>query len=103
MFDSKPCEWRDLPEVVDGWRLSRHARQAIVDRGFRLEDVRAALSDPRQTYTAFDYGFDRWVYQRDHLSVVVVRETRVVITVLLRSWAKWTDDDARSANGVPAA
>ena len=71
--------------------------------GQKLALLTSAPSSYSQTHTAFDYSPDRWVHQRGHLSVVVVRETRVVITVLLRSWAKWTDDDARSANGVPAA
>ena len=96
MFDY--IEPERVPDVIAGWRLSSHARKMIAERGFHLEDVVAVLSDPRQTYPTPHYGEGRWVYQRGHVAVVVHRPSRRVITVLLKSWSHWTDDDARRAN-----
>lgn len=90
--------WHDVPEVVAGWQLSTHARQAIVNRGFDVKDVAAALEAPQRPKQSFEFGPDRWTYEFGHLLVPVNLRRREVITVLLRTRARWNDDDARRAN-----
>ena len=91
-----------IPETAGGWRFTRHAREQIVARGFDVGDVVAACNQAEQRYTAFNYGPNRWVYQRGRVAVVVDPTSRTVITVLLRECGAWDDDDARRANGRPA-
>lgn len=92
--------WQSVPEMIAGWQLSRHAREAMADRGFTREAVTAVLSDSRQTYPVEHYGRGRWLYQRDHVTAAVDRDNRGVITLLLRSYSRWNDVDARRANGL---
>jgi len=89
---------RGLLEATIGWRLTPHAREVAMARGFGIEQVLLACIDPVITYTAYDYGPGRHVHQRDLVSVVVNPEARIVITVLLRACDDWTDADARRIN-----
>lgn len=88
------------PEVIAGWRLSLHAQQVFLSRGFSEDQVAPALWTPDVCRTAFDYGNDRWVYSCGDLSAVVVPGKRTVITLLLRRVEPWDDDDARHINGA---
>lgn len=101
-MNSENPQWFDVPATLGTWKLTRHAREQIANRGFRLEDVAATCQLPEQRYTSYDYGPNRWVYQRGHVALAVDPSTRTVITVLLRSYGSWTDDDARRANGFAA-
>lgn len=94
------CEAEGVPLRIGGWTLTWHARQDIAKRGFRLEDVLATCDSPELSYTAFDYGPDRWIHQRGHVAVALTRTTRRVITMLLRRAETWHDEDARSANSA---
>lgn len=74
-----------------GWRLSSHARTTTRDRAVPIADVLTVIADPEVTYTAYDYGPGRHVYQRGDLAVVVAPDTQEVITVLWRRQEQWTD------------
>lgn len=89
-----------VPSVINGWKLSGHARHTIAARAFDVRDVLQACENPEQSYTAYNYGPDRWVYQRAHVAVVLSPVTRTVITVLLRRREQWDDNDARAVNGA---
>lgn len=75
-----------------GWRLCAHARDAAGRRAVPLAQVLTVVADPDVTYSAFDYGSGRFVYQRDDLGVVVVPATRTVVTVRWRH-EQWTDEE----------
>jgi len=84
--------WKSL-----GWRLTKHARETALRRDVEIHDVLLTAVDPEVTYTSGPaYGVDREVRQRGLLAVVVNPDTQVVITVLLRQTAQWTDEDART-------
>jgi hypothetical protein len=80
-----------------GWRLTAHARAVATNRGFAIPEVLAACVEPEIRTTAFDYGDGRYRHARGRLVVIIVPESQVVVTVLLRSTSVWTDEDARRA------
>ena len=92
------ADFSGVPLIAGGWRLSDHARRRIAERGFAIADVVMACNEPEQTYTSYQYGPDRWVYQRGHVALAVSPASRTVITVLLRAVDNWDDGDARRAN-----
>ena len=94
--------WRDVPESLWGWHLTRHARERIVERGFRRQQIERALLRPRTRYPSSGHGAGCWIYKSEPVALAVHEDSRVVITVLLASWGRWSDDDARRANGAAA-
>ena len=73
-----------------------HARQVVQARGFRVEDVDAALAAPEVTRQD---GPCR-LFSRGHITVVTDDSGPeiVVVTVLLRDYAEWDNAKARAAN-----
>ena len=51
-------------------------------------------TDPEIAYSQDHYGQGRQIRQRGSMAVAVHEPTGVVITVLLRQLAPWTDEDA---------
>lgn len=79
-------------DELAGIRLSRHARDVMRRRRVDPEDVADVLLEPDVTEP---HGAARR-YVRGPLAVVLATDPRpVVVTVLLRSGAAWTDADAR--------
>lgn len=88
------------PARLRSWRFTHHAQRQCDARGFDPHTVLAAIESPQHT----DYGNrpGTWLHKRGGVTVVVHRESRTVVTVLLNSATAWTDDDARAANGRAA-
>ncbi len=87
-----------MSAVVDirstlGWRLCPHARTAARHRQVARRDILTVVADPEVTYTAYDYGPGRRVFQRGDLAVVTVPEKKVIVTILWRQQAQWTDQE----------
>ncbi len=85
----------DLLHATIGWRLTSHARRAAAARQYSTREILLAIADPEVSYTSYDYGSNRMVHKRGDLAVVADHGSQVVITVLLNSYERWTDDDAR--------
>lgn len=70
--------------------LSHHALQRTKELGFTEADVHRCIARYEQTYTCPEaYGPNRRMYQRGHLGVVLTEDTRIVVTVLLRTGQRW--------------
>lgn len=76
-------------------RLTRHAREKMAARGVEPE----ALADVIRKLSVVEPHGSAWRVTRGPLSVVAAVDgsALVVISVLLRSTAKWTDRDVRAA------
>ena len=85
------------PARLRGWSFTHHARDAVDGRWFDPHDVISVCESPDISSTAYDYGPGRFRYLRGRLVVIAVPETRLIITVLLRSYDTWNNDDARKA------
>ena len=85
------------PSRLGGWWLSPHARAAVISRGFDPHEVIRVCEDPELSVTGYDYGPDRFRYVRGNLVVIAAPQDRQIITVLLRSYQQWNNDDARKA------
>lgn len=101
MINNELGSWMEVPIALAGWSLCPHARRAIFNRGFAIDDVAAALTTPQHPRPAPDFGRDRWTYEYRHVLVPVELRSRTVITVLPRRWhrGRWSDLDVRSMNG----
>ncbi|HEY9476527.1 MAG TPA: hypothetical protein VIS06_22100 [Mycobacteriales bacterium] len=88
------------PHMLRDWYFSHHACEKVDARGFDPFDVLDVCKAPETKATAFHYGPDRWRYVGGNLVAIVNPATRTVITVLLRGYDEWNDEDARAANGA---
>lgn len=81
-------------DALQGLRLSGHARDAMRRRDVWPEEVARVLVAP-DVVTADGAGRRRYV--AGDLAVVVADEDSgpLVVTVLLRSRSRWTDEDCR--------
>ena len=71
--------------------LSEHASSRAKELGFSHDDVLRCVIRAEQTYCSPPwYGAGRRVYQRGTVAVVVQEESRVVVTVLLRTKHEWS-------------
>lgn len=71
------------------WTLCSHARKRAAELGFPLIELLRAAADPEQAYEQSRYGPGRWMHQRGDVAVAVNRQTRTVITVVLRRQDNW--------------
>lgn len=85
-----------------GWRLSRHAREMCLARGFPVRDVLLAAAHPQIAYTQDDYGIGRRMHQRGEVAVVVDIDSMTIVTVLWRHVDPWTDGHARMRSKAAA-
>lgn len=71
--------------------LTPHAFERAAEHGFSEDDVLLAVAAPEQTYTcpAELHGFDRRMYQRARVAVVVDERLWTVVTVLPRVRERW--------------
>lgn len=70
--------------------FSAHANDRAAELGFSQDDILRCVARPEQTYCSpAGYGPDRRVYQRGAVAVVVHEGSRVVVTVLLRTYDSW--------------
>jgi len=70
--------------------LCRHSLERATELGFAIDEVLTCVARPQQTYSCHPYyGADRRMYQRGQMSVVVHESSRTVITVLLKTPARW--------------
>lgn len=76
-----------------GWSLCDHARTKARLRAVSIRSVLEVIAAPEVTYSAFDYGPGRFVFQRGDLAIVVVPERLTVVTVLWRHDGQWTDEE----------
>lgn len=90
------------PYILSGWRITTHARDMVDLRGFDPHAVAATCEHPEVQSRSRRHASIAWLYERGHITVVLEPVTRTVITVLLRGWSEWDDDDARRLNGVGA-
>lgn len=86
------------PRTLRGWRFSPHARHKVDARWFAPHDVIDACEDPEMTMTAYDFGPGRMRFVREDLIVIAAPDRRQIITVLLRRYDSWSDDDARKVS-----
>lgn len=77
------------------WRLTWHARQTAARRKVSLAEVLAVIDQPEVSYAQPQRGASIRICQRGSLAVVINVVERSVITVLLRSQSRWTDEDVR--------
>lgn len=87
-----PC-----PARLRGWWFSPHARAAVVSRGFDPHEVIRTCEEPEISVSGYDYGPDRFRYVRGEMVVIAVPHSRQIVTVLLRSYQQWNNNDARKA------
>ncbi|NMR19180.1 hypothetical protein [Cellulomonas fimi] len=92
----------DIRSTV-GWSLCPHARQKARIRGVSVRSILEVIAAPEVTYSAFDYGHGRFVYQRGDLAIVVIPERRTVVTVLWRRGEQWTDEEFAQRSIAPPA
>ena len=76
-----------------GWRLCPHARTAARLRAVPIREVLSVVAAPEVTYSAFDYGPGRHVFQRADLAVVTIPKQQLIITVLWRHQEQWTNQE----------
>jgi hypothetical protein len=88
----------DLAKTV-GWRLSRHAKLALAQRGFTTVEVLLAAALPDVRYTSYNYGDDREVHVRGDVAAVVHAGSMTVITVLWHTREAWEDQEVLVARG----
>lgn len=80
----------DHVELRADWTVSLHARQRATELGFTLNDVYLAVEHPEVTYVSSDeYGKSAFIHQRGDCAVAVLRDRKVVQTVLLRRTDEW--------------
>lgn len=72
------------------WTICRHARARASELGFALIDLLVAAAEPEQSYEQSRYGPGRWMHQRGDVAVAVNRQTRTIITVVLRRPDQWS-------------
>ncbi len=88
----------DMAKTV-GWRLSRHAKSALANRGFAVEEVLLAAALPDVRYTSYNYGDDREVHIRGDVAAVVHAGSMTVITVLWHTQEAWEDQEVLGGRG----
>lgn len=74
-------------------RPTKHALEKMKTRHISWGEIVEAVKHPDVIYGP-DHNGSR-VFQKDTLAVVVSRDD-AVITVLLKSYQRWTDEDARN-------
>lgn len=89
----------DLAKTV-GWRLSRHAKVALANRGFTTVEVLLAAALPDLRYTSYSYGDDREVHVRGDVAAVVHAGSMTIITVLWHTHKAWDDQEVLGTRGV---
>jgi hypothetical protein len=90
MNDEEILLWKAM-----AWKVTSHARTAMLRRDMDVREVMLTAIEPQQTYADSQYNPRSRVHQRGDLAVVVDPHDKVIITVLLRSGEQWTDADAR--------
>lgn len=88
----------DLAKTV-GWRISRHAKVALANRGFTTVEVLLAAALPDVLYTSYVYGEDREVHIRGDVAAVVHAGSMTVITVLWHAREAWDDQEVLETRG----
>lgn len=85
------------------YQITNHARSRAQELGFTINEVLLAAADPEQSYVSSSARYDSggYVHQRGDLAVVVNRESKTVITVLLRRKDQWEHGkDQRNGRAV---
>lgn len=73
------------------WLVARHAELRAIQRGFTVDHVLGALTDPDVVYPDCRGG-GRVRYVRGHVLVVAIPDEHLVVTVLVHTDADWGDD-----------
>lgn len=88
---------QSIPGAMN-WKLTDHARERMVERGFTIFEVLQAAALPDTTYNQIWGGeHDKEIYQRNDCRVAVNPALKVIITVIDRSTQLQT---TQPANGT---
>lgn len=72
------------------YEVSEHAAVRASELGFALDEVIRCVVTPHQSYPGGPgHRAGRRVHQRDQIAVVLDEETKAIVTVLLRTTARW--------------
>ena len=77
------------PQMLGGYRVSRHARDRIVEHGFTFAEVDRALVSPEVSYPQNNHAGPRQARIAGRVAAIVNPLTRTVITVVFTSSDEW--------------